>query len=1072
MFAKTFRHIQLLCQDTKDPAGSARAMHNLLTSSIKLSKNVATVNFLRKLQRLGVGTNDIETNLRRLQSRLVRKTLDRRVANLSMRMKIIDAEMCVKHARRDFYNKKTEYFQRVKRNSFVDNEFYDLMDSECTVLWKQRNNANKEKISWLVQKWRRNNGIPATETDVRGVKYRDEDLKIPVSDKNPETVEYGNVETTENMSEILKINPNMMTYEKVESEKIEMEIEKSFFKARYEFMKRNQVNKKRNDSGDKDDNNDDKDNENEKEDEEAVEENETLDLEKKTVDYSRMRATDLATCTRLIVPKAGTIRDESIMSGMKEKMLDEVNKYIKEECNGGGWPKTNLTRSEVAGMQELKNKVKSEEIVVFKSDKSGKLTVDSLENYSEAILGHTEADVEIGMEDVKKIEENMNDHLRQLNKIFNVGEKWNQQKRVAEASTSTNVLPPAFYGLRKDHKKVPDDRKEKGPPLRPICSAREAPNSRVSNFISKIIDDAADIIDDSHEVKSSEEMRADFEKYNREVSDTKKKKCKVLSQDMKALFPSIRLKTAKVSVKKLILRSKMRYENCDKWELAKFAAVVLTKEEIEENALGEFIPTRTKTSRRKLTLNCLKSTKADSEVWETPKCEPDCDQVRLLVALVVSHCVGVVMSNHTYKLGDKMFLQSDGGPIGLQATGAIARAYMMMYDSLYLEAAASAGIEILMYGRYIDDSNQIVVDDSESEDGENVAARLKVIANNLIEGLEIEDDLPSRHRNNKLPILDMKVHLDTDGYLIHEHYEKEVSSKLVISARSAHSSNSKRSVHISELVRRMLNTSRRLDWNEYVAPVLQEYMGRMMAAGYSEQYRENILRNAIAVYDSKVVEDSEGGTPLNRPNGYKKTERRKEKKKKRNNWGTKGGHIAPIIIPSTPGGELAKRLRMVAEKEGVPGLRFKVVERGGVTISRQLQKPNPTESPGCGERDCEVCRQPGGGSRCHKNNVTYRYICRKCGATYTGETARNLYSRSLEHKKNKNSFIRKHQDESHRGEEADFEIKVVGSYKDPLSRQVAEGVLITRCEAENLNSKAEFRQPPIVQVRKELRVGS
>ena len=95
MFAKTFRHIQLLCQDTKDPAGSARAMHNLLTSSIKLSKNVATVNFLRKLQRLGVGTNDIETNLRRLQSRLVRKTLDRRVANLSMRMKIIDAEMCV-----------------------------------------------------------------------------------------------------------------------------------------------------------------------------------------------------------------------------------------------------------------------------------------------------------------------------------------------------------------------------------------------------------------------------------------------------------------------------------------------------------------------------------------------------------------------------------------------------------------------------------------------------------------------------------------------------------------------------------------------------------------------------------------------------------------------------------------------------------------------------------------------------------------------------------------------------------------------------------------------------------------
>ena len=66
----------------------------------------------------------------------------------------------------------------------------------------------------------------------------------------------------------------------------------------------------------------------------------------------------------------------------------------------------------------------------------------------------------------------------------------------------------------------------------------------------------------------------------------------------------------------------------------------------------------------------------------------------------------------------------------------------------------------------------------------------------------------------------------------------------------------------------------------------------------------------------------------------------------------------------------------------------------------------------------------------------------------------------------------KHQEECHNGEEADFAVSVVGSYRDPLSRQVAEGVLITRCGAETLNSKAEFRQPPIVQVRRELRIGA
>ena len=52
------------------------------------------------------------------------------------------------------------------------------------------------------------------------------------------------------------------------------------------------------------------------------------------------------------------------------------------------------------------------------------------------------------------------------------------------------------------------------------------------------------------------------------------------------------------------------------------------------------------------------------------------------------------MTNHTYKLGDRIFQQKDGGPIGLEATGAISRAYMMHYDRLYLEAVEEAGIRM------------------------------------------------------------------------------------------------------------------------------------------------------------------------------------------------------------------------------------------------------------------------------------------------------------------------------------------------------------------------------------------
>ena len=297
-------------------------------------------------------------------------------------------------------------------------------------------------------------------------------------------------------------------------------------------------------------------------------------------------------------------------------------------------------------------------------------------------------------------------------------------------------------------------------------------------------------------------------------------------------------------VKKMILKSGIKIEGVNKWELVKFVAVTVPPEEIVENKLEGVVPTRAKTATRKLTLNCLKSDKDDGEKWIPAASDPDEDQTRALVALALSHCVEVVMKNHTYKLGDKTFLQSDGGPIGLELTGAVSRAFMMMWDELYLRAVEDEGLVMLLYYRYVDDSNQIVLDDSGSDDGEEIALKLKNIANSVMEGIEVEVDLPSRHSDGKMPILDMKVHINNEGFVVYEHYEKPVTTKLVISERSAHSANCKRSVHVSELIRRMTNTSRRLDWNKSVVPVLEDYLQRMKTAGYNERYRKSVLENA------------------------------------------------------------------------------------------------------------------------------------------------------------------------------------------------------------------------------------
>ena len=66
------------------------------------------------------------------------------------------------------------------------------------------------------------------------------------------------------------------------------------------------------------------------------------------------------------------------------------------------------------------------------------------------------------------------------------------------------------------------------------------------------------------------------------------------------------------------------------------------------------------------------------------------------------------------------------------------------------------------------------------------------------------------------------------------------------------------------------------------------------------------------------------------------------------------------------------------------------------------------------------------------------------------------------------SFIYKHQVEKHNSQPAKFEMKVVKSFKDPLSRQVTEAVMIKNHKGTLLNSKAEFYQPSIIRVQQEI----
>ena len=623
----------------------------------------------------------------------------------------------------------------------------------------------------------------------------------------------------------------------------------------------------------------------------------------------------IPTVARLIPPKPATIKKERVLNNLKDRLMETVGEYQKKHCDKNGKIKRqNITRTEEKAMQEVKESIKKKEIVIFTTDKSSRFSVDTPENYEEAIMNHTRNDIQIEKEKIRNIENKMNQHMRIFNKMFRVGSNHEHESRVEMATHSTNTPAPPLYGVRKDHKT--SENAIKGPPVRPVCGANQAPNSRLGNFLSRIINDFADAEEITTECKSSEEMRASFEKFNDEDDIEMKKECRVISMDVKALYPSMEWEEITTAVKELIENSQDEVKNVDYEEIAKYLAVTTDKEILEKEGLDEYIPKRKITTGRKITIAYL-CNKNNDDKWQKAR-QPGKKEKKKMVALAVAEGVRACMSNHTYRVGDTTFQQQAGGPIGLELTGAVSRAFMHRWDKLYLEKVEKAGIQMKMYKRYVDDSNQVAVvpppnskynvneekividpelDDQNIPKDQRLAEILMNIANSVMNCITMEGDWPSKNKDHKMPILDMKVWTNEDGIILYQHYEKNVSRKTVLNAKSAHSAACKRGVHTQEIIRRLLNTSIRLQWEEEAAPITTEYMRRMKQAGYGEKYRLEVLKHALNIYDQKWEDHRKGKRPIFRPAEWKREERKEEKKRKKTKLGYKRWPYSTNLCP-------------------------------------------------------------------------------------------------------------------------------------------------------------------------------
>ena len=291
-------------------------------------------------------------------------------------------------------------------------------------------------------------------------------------------------------------------------------------------------------------------------------------------------------------------------------------------------------------------------------------------------------------------------------------------------------------------------------------------------------------------------------------------------------------------------------------------------------------------------------------------------------------------------------------------------------------------------------------------------------------------------------------------------------------------------IMVQEGLRRLLNTSPEMVENVKKL-LLREFNKSMRAAGYAQNIRISVTEKILQKYRERCERDQNGQKPMYRNRAECKADKL-EKGVGKSNWFKKGNrqYDGVLRVPSTPGSTLSKRIRDRLRREELE-VKILIQEQVGTRIRDMMTNSrDPWGKSDCRRDNCMLC--PSGKlGKCWKMGATYKLECLRCEttnskATYTGESGRPLHTRLAEHRsglllKSKQNVLHAHNMHMHPMEvmvPEDWSASCTGTYKTPLERQTAEGVLLVeemkkaRSMKGNmvvLNSKMDWVQTALVQ---------
>ena len=531
------------------------------------------------------------------------------------------------------------------------------------------------------------------------------------------------------------------------------------------------------------------------------------------------------------------------------------------------------------------------------------------------------------------------------------------------------------------------------------------------------------------------------------------------SLDVKSLYPSLNVERCARVIRERLYESQFQFIGQDWKEITLYLRYNMSDEELRAEGILQFVPKRKHNNKPPE----FTSSGSDPRInkrhgpWRFPNNVPDSNKTKYMLCIAIEKMIIRVMKSHDFEFAGEIYRQNVGGAIGLDLTGILADIYMCHWDNQLISRLHEEFMTVVIYKRYKDDIN-FIIDKAMLEGVENhtkeqieeiVIQTVKEKADQIDSDIQVTADISSRHIDGKLPLLDLKVWIGEtksgETKILHEHYMKNVSSRLVIPKASAHSDRMKFNVMVNEARRIIRNCSKDLEWN-IVASHLTYLMRRLQFSGYDKKFRHQVITRALHKYDNS---NDQVSTPENRSNSKHK-------------WYDKKGNKefdSVMFVEATQDSILKRKVQEAAKKNNV---KIKVIEKVGCTLKSLIQKSRPFERMKCERNQCIVCNIESN-IDCRLRGCVYNIRCKECTREYKGQTGRSIFERTKEHmddwgKKMDRCPLWRHSIEHHERKQFEFEIAIESEcFGKPTKRMITEAILIDEMpNNKTMNNKKEW----------------